>query len=161
MGTSIGAAIDYIVAGLPALLTAAIPTAQLADNEPALQSDSLVVIGRTDPENAIGSDGTQMIVTLGANRRQEEYVIPCFVQVYRPGPAQKTARDAAITLFDVTARFIASDPTLGGALQQGRYAYIDKMQLIQTRDSEDTGSSGAMRLAVVTFNIHAANHYIP
>jgi hypothetical protein len=161
MGTSVGAAIDYIVTSLPALLTAAIPTAVVADNEPALTSDSLVVIGRTDPENALGGDGTQLIVSLGANTRLEEYVIPCFVQVYRPGPAQKTARDAAVTLFDVVARLIASDPTLGGVLLKGRYAFIDKMQLIQTRDSADTGSSGAMRLAVITFNIHANNLYNP
>ena len=161
MGTSIGGAIDYLVAQLPALISAVDSTAVVADNEPSVTAQSMVVIGRTDPENATAAAGSQIIASLGALRREESYVIPCFVTVYRQGPSQKTARDAAIALFDVVAHLIATDPTLGGLLLMGRKALIDSMQLIQTRDSEDTGASGAMRLALVLFNIQVTNTYIP
>ena len=161
MGTSIGGAIDYIVANLPAPVAAVDATAVVADNDPIVTSKSLVVIGRNSPEDGTAADGSQMIVVLGANERQEGYTIPCFVSVYRPGPAQKPARDAAIALFDVVGHLIAADVTLGGLLQQGRRAEIQKMQLVQTRDSNDTGDSGAMRLALITFDINCTNTYAP
>lgn len=161
MGTSMGAAIDYLVSTLPTLITAVDSSAVVVDNDPSVSSQSMVVIGRTEPENALAADGSQLIVALGAGRREEEYLIPCFVSVYRQGPAQKPARDAALALFDVVAHLVAVDPTLGGVLLQGRSAYIDKAQLVQTRDSADTGESGALRLALVAFDIHCKNHYIP
>ena len=161
MGTSIGAAIDYIVAALPAPLILVDPTAVVVDNDPSVSAQSMVIIGRTEPENALAADGSQMIVSLGAGRREENYLIPCFISVYRQGPQQKPARDAAIALFDVVAHLIASDVTLGGLLQQGRRAVVDRMQLVQTRDSGDTGDSGAMRLAMVVFDIQVTNTYIP
>ena len=161
MGTSLGGAIDYLVASLPALVVAVDATAVVADNYPTVTSQSMVVIGRTDPDSASGGDGSQMVVQLGAGRREENYVIPCFVSVYRPGPTQKKARDAAIALFDVVAHLIAGDPTLGSLLQMGRAAYMDRMQLVQTRDSEDAGGAGAMRLAIIAFDIHVSNSYIP
>ena len=79
----------------------------------------------------------------------------------RQGPAQKPARDAAIALFDATAHLIAADVTLGNLLRKGRRAEIARMQLVQTRDSNDTGDSGAMRLALIVFDIHVMNTYIP
>ena len=161
MGTSVGGAIDYLVAALPALLTAVDSSAVVADNEPLVTSHSLVVIGRTEPENAGAADGSQMVVNLGAGRREESYVVPCFISVYRNGPAQKPARDAAIALFDVVAHLVAADPTLGGLLQLGRAAYMDRMQLVQTRDAGDTGDAGSMRLALIIFDIHVSNTYIP
>ena len=161
MGTSVGAAIDYLVAGLQPLLTAADPTAVVADNDPLVTSQSLVVVGRSDPTNATAGLGAQMILNLGANRREEDYVIPCFVQVYRPGPKQKPARDAAITLFDVFANLIASDVTLGGVLLRGRRAFIEKVELIQTRDSNDTGDAGALRVAIFAFDVHCTKSYVP
>ena len=161
MGTSIGAAIDYLVAALPALVVVADSTAVVADNYPTVSSQSMVFIGRSDPENAIGGDGSQMIVALGAGRREEDYIIPCFVSVYRTGPAQKPSRDAALAIFDVVARLVATDMTFGGLLQMGRRAAIQSFQLVQTRDSEDTGASGSMRLALVVFNIRILNSYTP
>ena len=161
MGTSVGAAIDFIVANLGPALLAVDSTAVAVDNEPFFSSQSMVVIGRTDPENALAGDGGQMIINLGASERQEDYVIPCYVSVYRLGPQQKPARDAAIALFDATAHLIAADVTLGGLLRKGRRAEIARMQLVQTRDSNDTGDAGAMRLAVIVFDIHVMNTYVP
>ena len=161
MGTSVGAAIDYIVATLTPAVLAVDATAIVVDNDPMFSSSSIVVIGRTDPENAMAGDGSQMIVSLGALERQEDYVIPCFISVYRQGPAQKPARDAAIALFDATAHMIAADVTLGNLLRKGRRAEIARMQLVQTRDSNDTGDAGAMRLAIIVFDIHVMNTYVP
>ena len=161
MGTSVGAAIDYIVANLTPAVIAIDSTAVVVDNDPSFSSQSMVVIGRTEPENAMAADGSQMIINLGASERQEDYNIPCFISVYRQGPAQKPARDAAIALFDATAHLIAADVTLGNLLRKGRRAEIARMQLVQTRDSNDTGDSGAMRLALIVFDIHVMNTYIP
>ena len=161
MGTSVGAAIDYIVANLTPAVTAIDSTAVVVDNDPSFSSQSMVVIGRTEPENAMAGDGAQMIINLGAQERQEDYNIPCFISVSRQGPAQKPARDAAIALFDATAHLIAADVTLGNLLRKGRRAEIARMQLVQTRDSNDTGDSGAMRLAIIVFDIHVANTYTP
>ena len=119
MGTSVGAAIDYIVATLTPAVIAIDATAVVVDNDPTFSSTSMVVIGRTEPENAMAADGSQMIINLGAQERQEDYNIPCFISVYRQGPAQKPARDAAIALFDATAHLIAADVTLGGLLRKG------------------------------------------
>ena len=161
MGTSVGAAIDYIVANLTPAVIAVDPAAIVVDNDPMFSSYSMVVVGRTDPENAMAGDGSQMIINLGASERQEDYVIPCYVSVYRPGPQQKPARDAAIALFDATAHLIAADVTLGGLLRKGRRAEIARMQLVQTRDSNDTGDAGSMRLAIIVFDIHVTNTYVP
>jgi hypothetical protein len=169
MGTSIGQAIDYFVSGtnpvtgttLAADLTAVDPTALLVDAYPTKQSQSMVFIGRTDPENAQAPNGSQTPVTLGMNTRDEEYSIPCYISTTRQGPAQKPARDAALALLDVVAHWLAADPSLNGALKGGRYAYLSTINLVQTRDVEDTGSAGSLRLAWLTFDILARNHYTP
>lgn len=161
MGTSLGGAIDYLVAALPTLLTAVDSTALVVDNYPTKTSQAMVIIGRGDPDSAMAADGSQMVVNLGAGRREESYNVPCFISVYRNGPTQKPARDAAIALFDVVAHLVAADPTLGGLLQLGRAAYMDRMQLVQTRDAEDAGGAGAMRLAMIAFDIHVSNTYVP
>jgi len=166
MGVSIGAAIDYLMTGsnpggtLGAALTAVDATALLSDNDPTLTSQSMVYIGRTDPDNANAATGSRQFIVLGAGRSQEDYIIPCFISVNRPGPAQKPARDAALALFDVIAHFVQLDLTLGGVLTQGRFANISELTLTQTRDDADT-AGGAMQVAWVMFGIHCTNHYIP
>jgi hypothetical protein len=167
MGVSIGQAIDYLCTGsstagstLLAALTAVDSTVVLADNEPMAASQSMVFIGRADPGNAEAATGTRQYMVLGAGRSEESYIIPCFISVSRPGPAQKPARDAAIALFDAVAHFVQADLTLGGVLLQGRYAQISQVTLTQTLDENDTGG-GAYRAAWVSFDIHCTNHYIP
>lgn len=168
MGTSIGQAIDYLVSGvnantgttLQADLMAVDSTALLVDAYPTAQSQSMLFIGRTDPENAQAPNGSQQPLTLGLNTRDEEYSIPCFISVARPGPAQKPARDAALALFDVFNHWLSADATLGGVLKSGRIAYLSTVNLVQTRDTEDAGDSD-IRLAWLMFDILARNHYTP
>jgi len=168
MGISVGAAIDYLVSGtspslgltLSAMLASVDSTALLSDNDPSQFSQSMVFIGRADPSNAEAGTGSRQYIELGAGRSQEDYSIPCYISVTRDGPAQKPARDAAIALFDVVAKFVHSDLTLGGVLLQGRSAYISSVTLTQTRDETDT-AGGALRVAWLMFYIHASNYYNP
>jgi hypothetical protein len=159
MGTSIGAAIDYVVSALQPAVLAIDSNALVVDNYPTYTSKTMVFIGRTSPNDANAVSGAQQIVTVGANRQEEQYVIPCYISVYRPGPAQKPARDAALAMFDAVAHLIATDRTLGGVLLMGRYAQIENFVLEQTIDAEDAGESGTLRTAWISFNINAKNHY--
>ncbi len=165
MGTSIGGAIDYFVSGtnpntattLLAALQAVDPTVTLIDGIPASVSQSMVVIGKADPDSVMAQSGSQQLIVLGAGRSTEDYEIPCFVYAYRDGPTIKPARDAAIALFDVVAHFVAADRTLGNLLLQGRVADISEVTLSQ----DVAGDTGATRLVWLSFNIHCRNHYIP
>lgn len=165
MGTSIGGAFDYLVAGvnpntsttLLAALNTVDPTAVLIDSVPTKVSQSMVIIGKAEPESVMGQSGSQQLIVLGAGRSTEDYEIPCFVYAYRDGPNPKPARDAALALFDVVAGWLATDRTLGGVLLQGRIADISSVTLNQDVD----GESGATRLAWLSFSIHCKNHYIP
>jgi hypothetical protein len=167
MGVSIGKAIDYLVSGtntagmtLLAALLAVDATAVLADNMPDAGSQSMVFIGRTSPDDAATGAISRQFIVLGATRSSEDYIIPCFISVTRPGPAQKPARDAALALFDTIAHWVQADLTLGGVLTNGRSANIADLQLTQTRDDEDT-SGGAQQVAWVMFGIHCTNLYTP
>lgn len=165
MGTSIGPAIDYLISGTNAVtgttlkndLLAVDVAATLVDGIAVLISQSMVFIGKASPDSLSAQAGSQQLLVLGAGRSQEEYDIPCFAYTYRPGPAFKPARDAAIALFDAVAHWIAADHTLGGILQQGRIAEITNVELDQSIDDE----TGAMCIVSLRFTIHCRNHYIP
>jgi len=157
MGTSIGAAIDYIVAGLAAPAAAADSTAVVVDGVPSSVSQSMILIGKAELESVTAVAGEQRPIVLGANRRQEDYEIPCLIYAARPGPKVKPARDAAVALYDVVSHFVANDQTLGGVLLQGRYATISTVSINQ----DVAGDAGADRICWIPFSIHAQNHYIP
>src|SRR3954470_22502108 len=133
MGVSIGAAIDYLVAGLAAPLIAVDPAAVVIDGIEGedQRSQSQVWIGKHDPQQTSAADGGQELLVLGAGRVQEDYEIPCVVWASRKGPTLKPARDAAIAMFDVVASFIAADRTMTGILKQGRFSEVSSFQLDQ------------------------------
>lgn len=170
MGTSIGQAIDYLFAGvntqtntdvtgltLLQALKQVDATAIIADSIPTATSQSLVVIGRDSPEDAQAASGSRVVVQMGANKRQETYDIPCWVECSRPGPAAKPARDAAIALFDVIAHWVDADNKFGTVLLQGRAAELSDMTL--TLDEPDDQPNGSKRTARITFVITCNNHY--
>lgn len=160
MGTSIGAVIDYLVAGLPAPLAAIDPLVRVVDNQPNADSDSWVNVGRSADDHGAAGDPENVYTELGAGRIEETYTLPGYVQVYRPGPAQKPARDAAIALIDGIVRFVHADPTLGGILTRGRVGIMSRLSLTQTEDDDDTGG-GDLRLALIGFELTIRNTYIP
>ena len=161
MGTSIGAVIDYLVTGLVAPLKVIDATVQVADNEPGLNSQSLVVIGRSGPDAGDAGSVANEYLELGSALLEETWTLDGYVDCFRPGPAQKPARDAALALYDGVLHFLQADLTLGGNLHRGRYASLTTVTLTQTQDADDTGDSGALRRAVVSFTLRIPNTYTP
>lgn len=161
MGTVIGAAIDYLVNGLPGVLTPIDPIVYVADNEPAYQTQSLVVVGRQGPQSGVAANGADEYRELGAARLDEAWSLDLYIQCFRPGPAQKPARDAVLALYDGLIKFLHSDPTLDGIVLMGRYAQVGRTQLTQTQDDADTGTSGDLRMAQISLEIAIPNTYIP
>lgn len=160
MGTAIGAVIDYCVTGLPAALKPIDDQVLVFDNWPTDKSHSWVVIGHQGYESGEAADADAAWYDIGAQRIEETFTVPCFIDVFRDGPAQKPARDAAIALYDGVVKFLAADPTLGGALLRGRVAIASHLQLRQTEDSDDTGSGG-LRRALLSFHLACKNAYVP
>jgi len=168
MGTSIGGVIDYLISGtnpatgttLLADLKAIDPFTVLADNEPGSESQSLVVIGRQQFDGGTAQSGTDAYVVMGATRITEDYALDCYIQVYRDGPAQKIARDAAIALFDAVVHWVHADPTMNLLLEKGRIALVSNMTLLQTQNSDDA-AGGDLRTAEIDFSLHVQNHYVP
>lgn len=172
---SFGQVIDYLVGSLtngvavqvapgstvnvPALSTID-PTVAVSDNEPLTTSESQVVIGRTSPSSGAAGTVDWSYVELGAGRIEENYLIPGYVAVWRPGPAQKPARDAMVALTNGVVSLVHTDPTLGGILQRGRIATVSRVQFNQTQDDEDTAGGGYM-YACADFEITVQNTYIP
>jgi len=159
MGTSWGAVIDYLVTGLPALLTAAQGDAELSDNVPLVAGVTGVVIGRAGTESGDAGAGTNEYAAIGRGRIQETFTVPGYIQCWRPGPTQKPARDAAISLLDVIAKFVAADPTLEKILTQGRIALTGQMSFHQTEDADDL--AGEALYAGIDFELQVQNTYTP
>ena len=160
MGTAIGAAIDYLVTGLTEVMATVDGRLRVADNWPDTLGDGYLVIGHTSSQDGGAADADNVWYDLGALRIEESFSIPCYIEITRPGPSQKLARDAAITVFDATVDFIRSDLSLGGALNRGRVAIASHLHLTQTADAEDTGEHGALRRAVLAFQIDCKNTYL-
>lgn len=156
MGSTIGRAFDYLVAGLLPGAAAVDPNAEVADDSPVSAGASLIVIGREGPDSTDSGSPALTYGTLGQTRVEEAYVIPGHVYVVRSGPGVKDARDAAVALIDVVIRFVHQDPTFGGLLS--RYAQLTQMTLVQ---SGDPGDTGAEAWCSISFGIAVQNTYIP
>jgi len=159
MGASWGAVIDYLVTGLAAPLAAAQADAEPFDNVPREAGSTAVVIGREAPDSGGAGSGTMAYAELGAGRIQENYTVPGYIQCWRPGPDQKPARDAAISLLDAVITFVHADPTLGGLLQRGRIGIVGQVAFRQTQDEQDL--AGGALYAGIDFELQVQNTYIP
>lgn len=171
MGTAIGAVIDYFVAGLGKGVTTPSgvvvpplssidPKVLVFDNWATDRSNSRVVIGHQSYDSGEAGDSESAWYDIGAQRIEESFTIPCFIDVVRDGPAQKPARDAATALYDGVVHLIAADVTLAGILQRGRVGLASHLRFRQTQDSDDTGSGG-LRRAYIGFQLVCKNAYIP
>lgn len=158
-GTSMGAVIDWLLAELPAPAAAAVPDAVIADGWGEVASQSYIVIGRENDSNGAVLDGDDNAIVLGAQSIEEDYSLNIWIYVERPGPGMKTARDAALALFDVVAALVASDRTLGGALKRGRYAEIQKIAMSADPMTDQNGSN--LRVYAISFVLHCRNLYYP
>lgn len=158
MGTSIGAATDWLVVNFTSAVAAVDSSAVVGDAVPSLSAPSMVVVGRTLPTDVQGVFGTQQPMVLGLGKNEEDYSIPCFAIADRAGTAQKPSRDAAIALFDACAHAVAQDRELGGALLEGRYAWIDNVRISQMQGPGKDG--GALCSTWIQFDVHCRNHYL-
>lgn len=158
-GTTIGGAIDYLLAGLEPVLRPLAADLSLADGMATQSSNTLVTIGRNGPASGMATDmGTTAWAELGQARVQEEYLLHNFIQVYRG--TQRIARQDCIALYNATVKFLHDDPSLGGLITRGRAALVTQFQLEQTADDRDTGG-GVLRLACIDFALHVTNAYVP
>lgn len=154
MGTAIGAAMDYLVTTLPSLVTAAVPGALVVDAVTADSlGDTMLYVGRSDPMLPRGVTGTRAFPTFGTRNIDERFMIGCLIDVYRDGTVMKTARDAALSIYDVVCHLMVTDPSMGGTLKS-TFGEITDVILYQM---EDAGT--ARRRVALPFTITATNRY--
>lgn len=177
MGTSIGAAIDYLVgifgSGFTgtdiyghALTVPALSTinagVEVADTFPSTDGGVWVIVGRSaaDVESQVVAQAQYQV--LGRQRITESYELPGWVGVYGAGPDQKTTRDQCLALFDGVTKLVWADPTLGGVLQDGRISLVSQFTLDQPDEPSDSStSSGGGVAASVSFGLQVENSYVP
>lgn len=156
---SVGAATDYVYAKAQAAVVGVTVNGKPAvaiDGEPEELTFGMFVVGVTQPppDGAAETTGTRSWMGLGAKRLEEDYILPCYIDVRSPGRVQKTPRDIALSIFNTFWASIASDLTLGGALQGGRYAEI--VDFITHAGTLGTVAEPGRR-QLVMFGVHCRN----
>jgi hypothetical protein len=157
MGTSIGAATDWLIANFTPAVAAVNPFVLVGDSVPLMDAASYVVVGRSLPDDPLAPSGTQIITAIGQNKVDEEYVIPCFVVAAVAGPSQKPSRDAVIALYDACAHVVTVDRTLGGTLS--KWAEIVNIRVVAA-NAKDTDKAGALCSTWIGFDVQCKNHYL-
>lgn len=145
MGSSIPAAVDYLVAAIRGLDEAQPPVA-VSDGWPTTRSDTEIVIGiDTD-------DGETAVTGAYAELSREEYEgveVPCVIAVHRAGQnASSRARTDAYALLDAVKALVASDRRFGGAIRPGMPARVVRWSMQQTSSAQQAGEG---RVCVLTF----------
>lgn len=156
MTLSIGAATDYLYATAQTTssgITVNGHSVLVVDGWPHELAFGMFVIGLSAPPPDVAGDtiGTRMWEGLGARHLQEDYTIPCYIDVRVPGTTQKTARDLAESIFNPFWSAITADLTLGGALKGGRYAEITDLASTPSNVGE-VGDPG--RRQFIQFGVH-------
>lgn len=161
MGTSIAGAFAYLLdpTKLQAALSTVDPGAEVADGWPLDRSAAhQFVIGRSGPgDETTASQGTNVLLTLGGGRINEDYEIPCYIQTFAGGTDQAEARSAALTLWDAFVAFLASDRTLGGVLGNAGWAEVARVNI----DATPVENTATGRFCLLTFTIRCKNAYFP
>lgn len=159
MTISIGAATDYLYTKAQTATSGL-----LVNGDPVLVIDGwpdevafgMFVIGLSSPppDGAAETSGTRAWAALGAQRTQEDYTIPCYIDIRVAGKTQKTARDISESIFNTFWALLAADLTLGGALKGGRYAEITDFNCLPG-NLGTVGEPG--RRQFTTFGVHCRN----
>lgn len=160
MTMTVGAATDYIYA----LAQAAVAgvrvegqPAQAHDGFPPFPVPGMFVVGLELPPPDLGDSATHVTrewYGVGGKRLEEDYTIPCYIDVRVEGTVQKTPRDAAEAIFNTFWTSLAADLTLGGILTSGRLADIADLTF-QPGELGTVGEPGRRQL--VTFGVHCRN----
>lgn len=159
MTLSVGAATDQLVT----LATTAV-TGITVNGDPVLVSDGqpdelafgmfIIGLSQPPPENLGDTTGTRSWASLGALHLEEDYTIPCCIDVRVAGKVQKTARDLVEQVFNAFWTLFAADLTLAGALKGGRWAEIVNLTFTPANVGS-TAEPGRRQLA--DFGVHCRN----
>lgn len=160
MTLSIGPAIDNLVAKAQqavAGLTVAGQPVQVVDGEPTVVSLAMFAVGlnRPPPEADAETAGERDLSPFGARFIDEDFFIPCFIDVRLPGKVtQKAVRDAAEAIFNAFAPLVSADQHLGGLLVGGGFAQI--AAVTSTPSNVGTVAEPGRR-QLITFGVHVTN----
>lgn len=152
MGSSIPAATDYLLG----LAAQAAPGAVVADGWPTSLGRSMFGVGTDRPpieDSGEAANGTRAFISLGAQRVDENYGIPCWIY-QASGDPQKTLRDAAFAIFDQFYTLLRADLTLGGALSQ--YAAVNDLRVEGPKTADEAGKG---QYCLVMFTVTCQNRY--
>ena len=157
MSTSaIGPVFDYLNAQLPAVVQAVSPFCSVQDGWINDMTDAMVVIGRTAADSQGAETGSHIYQELGAGRVEEQFDIPCYVDVAVGGDQQSEARKSALAIFNAIVTFLRQDMTFGGALQNGRWGWVKDIRMDHTQDPAE---ASAGRRCVIFFTLSCRNLY--
>lgn len=141
--------------------TSSIPTfkAALQTALVALQSSTLagvqVAYGSPmpspQPELIMLADvqGNQSLVTLGRQRRDEDYDLDVYVRVQRVTTDQKAVTERAFTIAGIVESSLRTDPTVGSVVREAKVTQMG----VQEFASDD----GQARIAVVDMSVNVIN----
>lgn len=159
MTLSIGPATDYLYTQAQTVCAAVTVNGAQAvavDGWPYELDWGMFVVGLSaPPPDPVGdTTGTRSWASLGQMRLQEDYTIPCYIDVRVGEATQKQVRDLTASLFDPFWALLRADLTLGGVLGEGRYAEIT--DLTSTPSNVGTAAEQGRR-QLVTFGVHCRN----
>lgn len=132
MTLSVGPVTDYLFAtaqtAVAAITVRNLPV-QVVDGPPRELTPGMFFVGITDshPEVQGSTTVVRRLLGVGAKRVEDEFTVPCLIDVRMPGNDQKAARDAAESIFNAFWPLVAADLTLGGTLHEGRIAEISEI----------------------------------
>lgn len=160
--SALSATIDYWLTAPLTALQAVDPNMALAEGYvitiPPISSttgvSSVVLIGRESLDGGLEAESRRGWVALGATRVDEDFTIPCVIQVASGGPDQSLSRRTALQLFDAMHTTLKADPSMGGNVN----IYGELVDLILNTTPTDD-ASGQGRVATVQFHIHGLNRY--
>jgi hypothetical protein len=137
----IPATIDALVA----IFTAALPDVQVLDGPPNVTLDSDFVTVGWSPYKDTAVDATQQFVSLGTQRREEDFIIACYADSFSGDTGASVRRARVFQLVGVVEMALRADPTLGGVLS----LWAEMGDCILHQELDDRGL-----VVGVTFHVH-------
>lgn len=132
MTVSIGAATDYLYSLAQQAVSGVTVNGKPAvaiDGWPEELTFGMFVVGLSQPppDGAAETVGTRELSTIGNVWSDEDYVVPCYIDVRISGTVQKTARDLAESIFNPFCAALIADRSLGGLLQLPGFAQLSSV----------------------------------
>jgi len=137
----IPATIDALVS----IFAAALPDVQILDGPPNVNLESDFVAVGWSPYADTAADAQQQFVSLGTQRREEDFTVACYADSYSGDTGASARRARVFQLVGAAETALRTDPTLSGVLTL--WAEIGDTTLHQEID--DRGL-----VVGVTFHVH-------